>query len=172
MNTAFLLLMLTLAHGTEPSSPEAGVARDAAWAETRDQLLPSLESRAKAARIAEQARQSFFAGTSSTAEAWGTLALRDLDRRDAITARMAALDRAMVARAMERQAPIPDLGSERRQQRVVRAREDALLAEERNEQLERRWLAGRLGFLEAHPIWAAESPELAAPLEEAWNAAI
>ena len=96
MNTAFLLLMLTLAHGTEPSSPEAGVARDAAWAETRDQLLPSLEARAKAARIAEQARQSFFAGTSSTAEAWGTLALRDLDRRDAITARMAALDRAMV----------------------------------------------------------------------------
>jgi hypothetical protein len=101
-----------------------------AWAVIRQEVLPALEGRRATAEARAAAREAFFAGRATLADAFPRLDRATLSSGPILRGRLVLLDEAAVARARERAAPGPGLvpGHETERQRALAVTERCKLA--------------------------------------------
>lgn len=152
------------AHASSP--PTLPAWEDLTAVEAEAGLLPALGARAEAAR----ARLRWVEGALEGQATWQDAIPEVVDPTDpvALRARLATLDRRGVARANEATARWPEGWSSTLTRRADRARAEALEAEARLDEGERRLLHRQLAVLERWPRWQADGIDLGrAPLEQA-----
>ncbi|MEZ4235701.1 MAG: hypothetical protein R3F59_05965 [Myxococcota bacterium] len=146
-----------------PAAAPAPPDPAAVWARARQEQIPALRARAEVARNRTEARERFFAGQAPLPEAFPDLAGRDLSDPAVVRGDLALLSDRDTARAAERVAELPDVGTHRAE--LDAARQTALDAEDRAAGLLRRALSGTLAHLDAHPELARSAlDQVSAPL--------
>lgn len=138
-------LLLLLALGGTPAQ-SAGV--DQALAEQRD--LPSYAARLTSAQAQSRAGQRFFKGQGAVEQAFPELAGGDWLDPAWLSGRLALLDQAARARALESRTEFGEVDA-RTARRLVQARDRALTAEESADALQRRLLLSMEALLREYP---------------------
>lgn len=152
------------AQAQDPSPTEV------AWAQAEQETLPGWEARESAAKAKVAARESWFAGKETPFEgAFPRWVGGPINRLVTLKGRLAELDQADVARARQRQVPVPELGNAKRTERYLAQRKATLEAEAAADALERRLLVEVLAVLESRPALTARQ---LAPIRAPWEAAL
>ncbi len=150
-HTRMFISLLLLTSGTvspawaQPTSPDAVSAR------VTQEELPALEARRLAAEARTEAALSWFAGSGTWVAAFPDWEHQPLLDRTTLIAARAALEAETANRAHQRIAPLPEPLPPRDREQLAAARAAACDAEDRADQLARRFLAGLDAGLQLAP---------------------
>ena len=151
------LLLTPVALGDEP-------APALVWAQVEQEQLPDLAARELAAMARVSSREAALAGEGSLASAFPSLRAARLDQAAVVRGRLAGLDDRGAARAAEAAHPLPE-GDDEQRATLREARDRALSAEARADELERHYLYEVLALHAADPGWGPGVQALRGPLE-------